>query len=174
MELFSAEFFLIFLVAVLILLIKARKNKVSTPVRGKQISFTGKRLTTYLSKETPLSCLLADGKSYGADFKDKNTPKLPHALNCRCLLDDILFRSQEFISPKKEKSKTQASDIGELGLTESRYYKYLLIIHHPEATDRIKENYIELMQGVSIDRDFRQKFENHVLANEESEKNPNP
>ncbi|MCP4752017.1 MAG: hypothetical protein GY866_14070 [Proteobacteria bacterium] len=162
MEIFSEKFILLFIVAIILMTLWARKNKPLGKLREKQISITGKRLTTFLSKETPLTCLMDDGRNFGEGFQDKEVPQLPHSEDCRCQLNEIIHRSQELFSNKKTELKTQPSDLGELEQADSRYYRYTLIGHHQNASPQLTEEYLDLARNIEISDQFKVQVENHL------------
>ncbi len=162
MEIFSLKFLAILAAAVLILTLRARqKRKGPTIVRGKQISISGQKLATPINKNTPLVCLLDEGKSFGEDFKEKTPPGLPHNENCRCELVPTLHRSHDWFNQKNKPVETFQTDLGELTRNEYRYYKYSLIIHHPDADEELRADYRELAEGITVSADIKEMLRLH-------------
>lgn len=162
MEIFSLKFLAVLAAAVLILTLRARqKRKGPTIVRGKQISISGQKLTTPINRDTPLICLLDEGKSYGEDFKEKAPPELPHNENCKCELLPTLHRSHDWFNEKKKPVETFETDLGELTRNEYRYYKFSLIIHHPEADEELRADYVELAEGISVSENIKDMIRSH-------------
>ncbi len=152
MEIFSLKFLAVLAAAVLILTLRARqKRKGPTIVRGKQISIRGQKLTTPINRDTPLACLLDEGKAFGEDFKEKEPPGIPHNEKCKCELVSTLHRSHDWFNEKNKPAETFQTDLGELTRNEYRYYKFSLIIHHPEASEELRADYRELAEGISVD-----------------------
>lgn len=164
MEIFSNEFMLIFLMAVVILIIVTRRKGGATVLTGKQISIMGQRLTTFLSINTPLICLLENGKYFGHDFQNKKAPELPHQENCQCQLTQIIHRSQDLFSPKQKENGNHDSDLGVLAPENARFYDYFLIAHHQEASRELKEEYQDLADNVSLSQEFQKMVKNHLQS----------
>ncbi|MBU2515040.1 hypothetical protein KJ966_27285 [bacterium] len=159
MQVLSLEFLAFLIVAILIVTFMARrKRKGPVIVYGKQISFTGQKLVTPISVETPLVCLLDEGKIYGEDFKEKTPPDLPHNEHCQCRLEISINRSRDWFSEKKKVMEDCInSDLGELSRTEYRYYKYALLAHHKEADEQTRKEYKELQENISISDEFKER-----------------
>ena len=162
MNVFSPEFLGLFLIAVVILTLRARKKRAGTVLPGKQISIRGNQLVTYLSKETPLSCLLTDGRFFGDDYQDKDVPELPHREGCRCELREIVRRSREITENSSPDSSTQTSDMGQLNRSDARFYRFALIAYHPEATEPMKSEYLDLANNAKVSEKFQQRVESHL------------
>lgn len=163
MDVFSPEFLILFFLAAVIVTLRARRKKGPTVLPEKQIAIKGQQVATYLSKDTPLICLLADGRIFGDDFQDKEIPKLPHQTGCRCELKDILRRSRELFDAKTKESSEQQTDLGKLKGSEARYYRFILIAHHQDASDQLHSEYLELAQNISTSHDFIQQIEDHLF-----------
>ena len=162
MDIFSLKFLAVLAAAVLILTLRARqKRKGPTIVRGKQISISGQKITTPINRETPLACLLDEGKSFGEDFKVKEPPELPHNEHCKCELISTLHRSHDWFNEKNKPAETFPTDLGELTRNEYRFYKYSLIIHHPEASEELRADYRELAEGISVGDNIKKMVRAH-------------
>ena len=162
MEVFSLEFFAFLFIAIAFLTFRARKKRTGPVIlQGKQISIRGQKISTPLNKSNPLPCLLDDGRSFGADFKEKEVPKLPHTEGCQCQISEIVQRSHELFNEKGKNKKIQetlTTDIGELGRDEYRYYKYLLIANHKDANEQIQSDYAELAANVMISEAAKERI----------------
>lgn len=164
MEIFSWRFVAIFLIAIIILTMRARsKRKGPVIVRGKQISIRGQKLTAHISRQTDLQCLLDDGRKFGEDFKDKAPPQLPHSDSCQCSMENIVQHSHEIFQSKKTTApETHQTDLGSLTDKEYRYYKYTLIANHPDADESTREDYKDLADHVPVDDSFKKRVEKHL------------
>lgn len=121
-------------------------------------------MQTIITKLTPLVCLLDDGRSFGADFKDKTAPELPHAEGCQCELVPTILRSHEWFNSKKKSEETFQTDLGSLNRIEYRFYKYVLIANHADSSEAIREDYLELAKGIEVPDAFREKVERSIAA----------
>lgn len=139
MDIFSGEFLFILAIATLVLYFKLRKNRVSTYVPRKSISIRGQRIICEIGKTTPLACLLDDNQSYGSDFNIKEPPELPHQEGCQCQLINLNINSLEFFASNKKGEESRRTDLGPLNKKEFRFYKYTLIICHPDSTKEQKK-----------------------------------
>ncbi len=157
MEIFSQKFLIIFIVTFFLVILKVRRKKPIRVSEGRHITVIGKRLTTYLSKETPLTCLLEDDKKFGDDFLYKEIPLLPHNEECKCTLEPIIHQGEDLFKKKGKQEPVYPSDIGDLKRTDARYYKYTLICNHPEATEELKQKYEELAELISVDAEIKEK-----------------
>jgi hypothetical protein len=165
MDMFSWKFLLVLLAAVAILTMRARQKRGGpTIVRGKQISISGQKITTMITKETPLACIFDEGKLFGDDFKEKTPPSLPHSENCKCKLVSTLHRSHDWFNEKQKPVESFKTDLGELTRNEFRYYKYSLILHHRDAEEEDCAVYKELVEGISVNRDFKEKVRSHLSS----------
>lgn len=165
MEIFSAEFFLILLIAILILSFRARrKRKGPAIVQGKQISIRGQKISSPVNRSTPLPCLLDEGRSFGEDFKDKTPPELPHNERCRCELVQVSHRSHDWFNDKNALQEQFDTDLGSLERKEFRYYKYMLISMHPDADETTRSDYQELARGISISPGFEETVVQHLKS----------
>ncbi len=164
MQVFSFEFFGFFIVALLILTFMARrKRKGPAIVQGKQISFTGQKLITPITAQTPLNCLLDEGKTYGEDFKDKTPPQLPHCEGCQCKLEISVNRSRDWFDEKSKKSGEEIdTDLGKLSRNEYRFYKYAILSNHPDADDSVRSDFEDLMNNVSVSDQFKDRVRNQL------------
>jgi hypothetical protein len=159
---FLTIFLILFLIGVIIVTIRARsRRKEKTPPQGKQIAIIGQQLTTYLSKQTPLPCLLADGHKYGDGYQDKTIPELPHCTGCQCRLTEVFQRSRELFSEPKTDAH-RSTDLGKIPATEARYYRYRLITRHPNATDEQRADFNELARMVAVSAEFAKRVERHL------------
>ena len=161
LEVFSWEFLLIFMGIVFFVMLKNRKKRVTPVLTGKRISIRGKKLVTPLSYETPLECLLADNINFGEDFKVKEEPTLPHNEHCRCELISLNLDTQEWFQEKPEKSGSQI-DLEHLTAPDRRYFKYMLIASHPDASQDLKDRYEELIKGIEVDPKVQDKVAEHI------------
>lgn len=140
-----------------------RKRKGPVIVQGKQISFAGQKLTTPITAQTPLECLLDEGKTFGEDFKDKTPPHLPHGAGCQCKLEISVNRSRDWFDEKSKKSEEKIeSDLGGLSRNEYRYYKYAILASHPEADDSVRSDYLDLMKNISVSDRFRESVKKQL------------
>ena len=106
--------------------------------------------------------MLDDGKKYGADYKEKSPPPLPHGENCQCRLEDMIFQSREWFQAKNTDIANFQTDLGELEKNKFRYYKYQLITDHNEADEAIKLEYRELANYISINPEFKRHIADHL------------
>jgi len=163
MDVFNPNFLLLFLAAVLILTLRARsKNKGSQALPGKQVAIIGSRLETPLTSETPYACLLADGLKFGDGFQEKQAPALPHAEGCRCSLSSYVQRNYDIFTKAPPPEPPRDSDLGKLPAREARYYKYMLIAHHRDASAAERASYSELAEQVAVDPGFRIRVRRHL------------
>lgn len=174
MRVFSLEFLIIFILSVLIITWKLRSKKVNSSIPRKAISIRGRQLVTEINKNTPLLCLLEEGKKFGEDFQEKGSSQLPHCDDCECELIDVNQNSVDWFLDKNKQQKTESSDLGILTQAEKRYYKYILISNHPGATEAQKTDYQQLVEQVSpVSEVFRMEVEAHLkekLNNQASER----
>ncbi len=131
-------------------------------MRGKQISITGEKLIAAISLETPLRCLLDDGKTFGDDYKLKEPPQLPHTENCQCQLQPVVHRSEEWFATKRGTADYELTDLGRLDKNEYRYYKYWLIAHHADADESTRREYWDLADIISVSADFKERVNRHL------------
>ena len=163
MRVFSLEFLIIFILAVLIITWKLRSKKVNSSIPRKFISIRGQQLVTEINKNTPLLCLLEEGENFGEDYQKKGSPELPHGENCVCELKDVHHSSSEWFLDKSKQQKVESSDLGTLTKAEKRYYKYILISQHSETTEPQKVDFLQLAEQVSpISEAFRMEVEAHL------------
>lgn len=162
MNVFSPEFLALFFIAVIVITLRARKKKGTGPLPGKQISIRGSRLETFLTKELPLVCLLADGRFYGDDYQEKQVPTLPHQEGCRCEIKEIIRRSREMAEGGSKDDGIQMSDLGPLNKSDARFYRFALIGQHPDAAKAIKSEYLDLAGNVNVSDSFRKRIESHL------------
>ena len=148
----------------IVLVVARKRRRGPTVVYGKQIPIIGKKITAFISIDTPLACLLDDGKYFGQDYKDEEAPDLPHADNCKCEISDIYQRSQEVFGGHKKTREVRATDLGELEMKQFRYYKYMLIVRHQEADESCKKEYQELVDNISIDKKFKDRVSGHFAT----------
>lgn len=149
---------------VIVIAVARKKRRGPTIVYGKQIPIVGKKVVAPISKNTPLACLLDDGMYFGQDYKKTEVPELPHADGCKCDISDVYLRSQEVFGQKNKTREFRTTDLGELEMKQFRYYKYMLIIHHPESDESRKEEYQELVDNISIDQEFKTRVSNHLAT----------
>jgi len=162
MNIFSPEFLFLFFIAVVILTLRARKKRGNIVLTKKQIAVKGNQLVTYLSKDAPLICLLADGRIYGDDYQDKEVPELPHSDNCRCELREYIRRGREMFPESTKEIANQMSDLGSLNNSDARYYRFLLIAHHPEASEATQMDYQSLAQSIKVSDEFSRQVSTHL------------
>lgn len=163
MQIFSFRFLGILILAMVVMrIVVKRKKKGPTVIYAKQIPVRGDKLSTPISKSTPLVCLLAEGKVYGEDFKDKEAPTLPHGEGCQCTLDIFVKRSHDWLNETEEEEGNYKTDIGMLSKDEFRYYKYMLIAHHPDADEQTHQDYLDLIADFKIAQEFKAKVNNHL------------
>ncbi|MDH5561072.1 MAG: hypothetical protein OEY59_09505 [Deltaproteobacteria bacterium] len=164
MDIFYENWWWMLFIAVIILWLKQRKNRPETVLREKQISIKGQKILTPISKDSPLECLLSEGKIYGPDYKDKHPPQLPHTEGCHCRLIDLLTRTDDiFYIKKRETSPLQNTDIGELDKKQARYYKYRLIIDKSGENPELKISYLELSDAIKIEKEFKLRVDDHLM-----------
>lgn len=163
MDYFSPNFLFLFLIAVLVVTLRGRsKRKDQQTLPGKQIAIIGRKLETPLSKDTPYDCLLADGYKFGDGFKEKEEPNLPHNDNCHCEFKSFVKRNYDIFTEDPIPEPPHASDLGELDPTEARYYKYVLIANHANATEEDRASYAELAEQVDVEPEFRKRVATHL------------
>lgn len=156
MDIFSTNFLLIFLIAVLIITLRARsKKKGSQVVQGKHIAIIGRKVETPLGVNTPYRCLMEDGRKYGDGFQDKQEPELPHGEDCQCKFSTFVQRNYDIFTKNPPPDPLQTSDLGDLTRSEARYYKYMLIANHRDATGDDHQSYTELADQVDVNPDFK-------------------
>lgn len=131
-------------------------------MRAKQIPIRGQKLTTPIAPDTPLDCLLDEGKIFGEDFKDKSLPELPHGENCQCELTGVIRQSHDWFNNPPEKDEKITTDLGRLERNEYRYYKYMLIAHHQDSEDADRQTYVDLAENVSVAEDFKERVANKL------------
>ena len=129
---------------------------------GKQISIRGSRLETFLSKQLPLACLLADGRFYGDDYQDKQVPNLPHQVGCRCELKEIIRRSREMGTEASAENSKQMSDLGPLNKSDARYYRFVLIARHSDSAEALQSEYRDMANSVNVSDSLRKRVEEHL------------
>ena len=163
MNIFSPNFLLLFLVAVVIITLRARsKNRDSRVIQGKQIAIIGRKLETPLGVNTPYICLLEDGRKFGDGFRDKQETELPHSEACQCQFNSFVQRNYDIFTKNPPPVPPRKSDLGDLNGAEARYYKYMLIAHHRDATDEDRASYSELAGRVEVGSDFRSHVNRHL------------
>ncbi len=163
MDIFSPNFLLLFLVAILVITLRARSKKKGTAVLpGKQIAIIGRKLETPLGVDIPYLCLMEDGRKFGDGFRDKQEPELPHSDACQCQFSSFVQRNYDIFTKNPPLDPPRISDLGELARSEARYYKYTLIANHPDATDEDRKSYIDLAEQVEVDAEFCQKVKQHL------------
>ncbi|MGK0289424.1 MAG: hypothetical protein ACI86H_000868 [bacterium] len=153
---------IVFAVGIFIILRNRKKLKNMSIATPRDITVRGVTLKTPISINTPLDCLLAEGKNYGDDFQEKNTPTLPHNKTCQCTLTDFQHKNRDWFS-KNITEKLFLSDIGELTKIEKRYYKYQLLIL--KDTTEKKESYLDIIQDIVVSQEFKSKVE-HLIEQE--------
>lgn len=169
MNILSGEFVIILGVAILVLYLKLRKNRVTNYIPRKSIAIRGHRVLSEISKETPLECLLADAQGYGEDFNLKELPQLPHTEGCNCQLINLNINSSEFFADDGKKDQTRQTDLGPLSRQEFRYYKYTLMISHPDITPADQTNYLNLLQAIPISEAFKTEVSAHLKLSQPPE-----
>ena len=157
MEVFSWRFLFFFLVVVLILSLTLRKKRVRTAILRKTISIRGKKLQTPVSIDTPLSCLLDDNCSFGEDYRNKKEPDLPHTEKCQCTFLKFHRNSGDCFLKDHPIEPRKASDLGLLLPHEQRYYKYLLIANHKDASTSQREEFSELSERIEVNENFKKR-----------------
>jgi len=163
MNVFSAEFLVLFLLGVVVITLRSRsKRRQGAFLPGKQIAIVGQQVIALLSKQTPLACLLADGKKYGDGFQEKNPPPLPHAEGCACRQLDVIQRSRELFSDQEKELPHWQTDLGDLSAVEARYYRFKLIACHREATAQQRNDYAELARLVPVSAEFAARVNRHL------------
>ena len=163
MRVFSMEFLIIFILSVLIITWKLRSKKVNSSIPRKYISIRGQQLVTDINRNTPLLCLLEEGKKFGEDFQEKGDPELPHGDDCQCELKAVNHSSADWFLEKNKQHKIDSSDLGMLTKAEKRYYKYILISRHPDTSEAHKVDYQQLTEQVSpVSEAFRMEVEAHL------------
>jgi len=165
MELDSPLFWVIFFVSVLILMARARKKRPELPTKPKGVSGKVAQVTSPLRRETPLSCLLDDSKKFGPLFQDKNPPVLPHTEGCQCQLSEFYTDSNKLYAGKVEGSNDVDTDLGNLAKLERRYYKYRLILAHPDCPPHTEEETQNLLNLMDLEPSFQEKITQHLEGN---------
>jgi len=159
LELTDPLYWALFAGVVLFMVIRFRKKQPVGPTRGKAISIKGQQLRAHLGPNCPLACLFEDGKLFGPDYHDKTPPPLPHGPGCECSLQPNYRRADEIFQNKNSLNKPVHTEMGDLSPSELRYYKYLLIARHPDASKEQKEEYQELASRVEVDAAGRARIE---------------
>lgn len=150
------------IIAIIFILKRMKKNAPRYKMLSeRQIGIRGTRVLTFLEKDTPITCLLDHYKVYGEDFKDKNLPALPHCENCKCEYFEYYTRSREWFDGKSKKEQFN-TDLGKLDITKARYYKFALLLKSGKLSKEEQKNIIELLSGIQIDNDFKEKVETHI------------
>ena len=163
MNYFSPTFLSLFGIAVLVVILRGRsKRKESQVLPGKQIAIIGRQIETPLGIHTPYVCLLQDGLKFGDGFQEKEEPELPHNERCQCQFNRFVKRNYDIFAKNPPSEPLRPSDLGGLGRTEARYYKYMLIANHPNTSAAERESYIDLVSRVDADPDFVQKVKRHL------------
>ena len=157
-DLASFEFWFIFCAIVLVMFFKMRNKRVSPNYRGKAISIRGERISTGLSLQTPLVCLLDDGKNYGEDYQIKEPPQLPHNELCDCILERIHHREEEWFQEKLPSDWRKEFDYQNPAPAHRRFLKYYLIANHSEGTESIIKDYQELLKNSPLDLEVQKQI----------------
>ena len=165
MEIFSWQFLWFIVLASLILVFVIRRKKVPVLIPRKTISIQGEKCVTFLRKNTPLPCLLADGKHFGEDFKNKESLILPHGKGCPCRSVPIRHDNARWFQRDKQESETRDTDLGPLSFNEYRYYKYRLIVAHSELDSQKRTDYEHLADQIEVAEPFRQRVTTHLSPN---------
>ena len=167
MDNLASSWWWMFLIAFFVLWIKLRSNRPARVRRGKQISLKGQKILTPTNSNTPLECLLVEGKIFGKDYQEQIAPQLPHTKNCNCRKIEVVQRSDE-IFIKKRSTKYYDTDLGKLTQNQQKYYKCMLIINNKRASKEQKHEFMELAELVKVDLEFVNKVDTH-LKNQKSE-----
>ncbi len=163
MNVFSPNFLIIFGIAVLLIILRSRsKKKGSQPSPGKHIAIVGRKLLAPLGRDTPYVCLLDDGRKFGEGFQEKQEPELPHNEQCQCEFHSVVQRDYDIFTKNPKSEPQRSSDLGQLEKVEARFYKYMLIINHRDATADDQESYTELAGRVTVDSDFKEAVRKHL------------
>jgi len=163
MNYFSPNFLVLFGIAVLVVILRSRsKNKGNKALPGKQIAIIGRQLETPLGIDTPYICLLHDGRKFGDGFQEKEEPDLPHNDMCQCQFNRFVKRNYDIFAKNPPPEPLRPSDLGDLGRAEARYYKYMLISNHPDASAEERESHTDLASRVDTDPDFAEKVQSHL------------
>lgn len=157
-NIYSFEFWLVFAGIVLVVWLRSRKRAIAPVYRGKGITILGWKLETPLSTETPLSCLLLDETKYGEDFQNKELPALPHNSECRCTLEKIAQRSEEFFQEKSDQKKEKSFNPEAMTAAQRRFLKYYLIVNHRDASEEVMRQYAELAENCKLDKKIQQQI----------------
>ncbi|PCI27892.1 MAG: hypothetical protein COB67_07555 [SAR324 cluster bacterium] len=161
-DLYSPDFWVILGAMILFMVLKTKKNRVSPALRGKQASLLGERLYTRFSRETPLPCLLADGKIYGKDFQERELPELPHNDHCQCYLEKLFQSGEEWFQQGPPLESNDNFDPDNLLPVHRRFLKYYLIAHHPESSDSLKKDYQDLLENVPLDPEIQKQIVDYI------------
>ncbi|MBT4288135.1 MAG: hypothetical protein HOD92_12435 [Deltaproteobacteria bacterium] len=163
MRVFSLEFLIIFILSVLIIIWKLRSKKGHSSIPRKFVSIRGQQLVTEINQNTPLLCLLEEGKKFGEDFQEKENPELPHGDDCECELKEVNHSSADWFLDKNKQQKTEYTDLGILTNAEKRYYKFILISQHPNTPEGERGEYQQMAEQVfPISEAFRMEVKAHL------------
>ncbi len=158
-------FFIVIAAYILYRRMKAKNNTVV--IKNKPILVKGEQLITPYTLETPLACLLDDGKIFGDDFYYKEKPNLPHTQKCQCSFcvyinnTEDLFNNTNGVKTKNKEQREQ--DIPELNEVQARYYKYSLILRYQEMKGEERKKYERLLENVVISEKDKEKIKQHLL-----------
>ncbi len=163
MNVFSPNFLIIFAIAVLVIILRSRsKKKGNQRSPGKHIAIVGRQLLAPLNRDTPYVCLLNDGGKFGEGFQEKQEPELPHNELCQCEFHNVVQRDYDIFTKNPKSEPLRSSDLGQLEKVEARFYRYMLIINHCDATAEDQESYTDLAGRVKVDSDFMEAVRKHL------------
>ena len=113
-------------------------------------------LKTYLDWDTPVSCLESDGTRYGAQFKQKEPPNLPHEQGCRCEITKLFYTSEDVFQGTSPVTKHK-SVLGDLFSKDALLLKNILLEIKKDSKNGSFEELIEKFEVNDISNDIRDK-----------------
>ena len=113
-------------------------------------------LKTYLDWDTPVSCLENDGTRYGAQFKQKEPPNLPHEQGCRCEITKLFYTSEDVFQGTSPVTKNK-SVLGDLCSKDALLLKNILLEIKKESMNASFEELIEKFEVNDFSNGIRDK-----------------
>lgn len=121
---------------------KIRKKNVfkrHKPIERSPTKIDGFEVQAVLSADTPLECLRHDGLRYGASFRLKTAPPLPHNELCQCKVVNLSYSSSEVFEGALRKNSMRESTLGVLSFAEASVLKDMLKGLHTQIPTDFKE-----------------------------------
>ena len=128
------------------------------PLKKYSFPIQGLELQVYLSSQTPLECLKADGLHVGEKFQIKTPPVLPHAPGCQCQMVPFSYTSSEVFQGLPRMKSGRPSDWGALSSSESEVIKSVLIALYDRTTPRDFETFCAPLQLKLLNPTLQEKL----------------